>query len=86
MFRPIILGTVLESVQYLAKKLLVDEATRGHSIRACLEDVLICYKEDLDLDNGFEPWVIEIFRTTMGHSATKALMADESFVLPQHVD
>nr|RBQ96769.1 hypothetical protein FVER53263_20490 [Fusarium verticillioides] len=86
MFRPIILGTVLESVQYLAKKLLVDEATRGHLIRACLEDVLICYKEDLDLDNGFEPWVIEIFRTTMGHSATKALMADESFVLPQHVD
>ncbi|KAF5530371.1 GNA-3 g alpha subunit GNA-3 [Fusarium napiforme] len=84
-FRPIILGTVLESVQYLAKNLLVNEAIRGDSIRACLEDVLICHKEDLDLDNGFEPWVVQIFRTIMGHPETKALMADETSVLPEVV-
>ncbi|KAG5749070.1 hypothetical protein H9Q70_008263 [Fusarium xylarioides] len=86
LFRPIILGTVLESVQYLAKKLLVDEATREDPIGACLEDVLICHKEDLDLDNGFEPWVVQIFRTIMEHPAAKALMADETFVLPETVD
>ncbi|KAF5530989.1 GNA-3 g alpha subunit GNA-3 [Fusarium mexicanum] len=82
MFRPIILGTVLEGLQYLAKKLLADETTRGDTVRACLEDVLICDKEDLDLNNGFEPWVVEIFRTIMDYSATKALMTDETFVLP----
>lgn len=85
LFRPIILGTVLESVQYLARKLFVDEATRGDSIRACLEDVLICHKEDLDLENGFEPWVVQIFRTIMGHPATKVLLADETRVLPEAV-
>ncbi|KAF5572555.1 GNA-3 g alpha subunit GNA-3 [Fusarium pseudoanthophilum] len=72
-------------VKYLAKKLLVDEATREDSIRTCLEDVLICHKEDLDLDNGFEPWVVQIFRTIMEHPATKVLMADETFVLPDAV-
>ncbi|KAI1054496.1 hypothetical protein LB506_010704 [Fusarium annulatum] len=86
LFRPIILGTVLESVQFLAKKLLVDEATRGDAIQAFLEDVLICGKQDLDLDNGFEPWVVELFRTIMEHAATKALMTDETFVLPEDVD
>ncbi|KAF5618005.1 GNA-3 g alpha subunit GNA-3 [Fusarium sp. NRRL 25303] len=86
LFRPIILGTVLESVQFLAKKLLVSEATRRDATQAFLEDVLICGKQDLDLDNGFEPWVIELFRTIMEHAATKALRADESLVLPEDVD
>ncbi|RKL35819.1 hypothetical protein BFJ72_g8519 [Fusarium proliferatum] len=86
LFRPIILGTVLESVQFLAKKLLVDEATRGDAIQAFLEDALICGKQDLDLDNGFEPWVVELFRTIMEHAATKALMTDETLVLPEDVD
>lgn len=86
LFRPIILGTVLESVQFLAKKLLVSEATRGDAIQASLEDVLICGKQDLDLDNGFEPWVVQLFRTIMEHAATKAFMADETLVLPEDVD
>ncbi|RBA17471.1 hypothetical protein FPRO05_02195 [Fusarium proliferatum] len=86
LFRPIILGTVLESVQFLAKKLLVDEATRGDAIQAFLEDALICGKQDLDLDNGFEPWVVELFRTIMEHAATNALMTDETLVLPEDVD
>ncbi|CZR37507.1 GNA-3 g protein alpha subunit GNA-3 [Fusarium proliferatum ET1] len=84
-FRPIILGTVLESVQFLAKKLLVSEATREDAIRTFLADVLICGKEDLDLDNGFEPWVVQLFRTIMEHAATKALMMDETLVLPEDV-
>ncbi|EXL94961.1 hypothetical protein NOF04DRAFT_11123 [Fusarium oxysporum II5] len=57
-FRPIILGAVFESVQYLAKKLLVDEAIREDPLRASLEDVLLGDKEELDLDNGFEPWIV----------------------------
>jgi guanine nucleotide-binding protein G(i) subunit alpha len=85
-FRPIILGTVLESVQYLAKKLLVDEAIREDPIRASLEDMLIGDKEDLDLDCGFEPWVVEIIRTIMGHPATKVLMADDTLVFPENGD
>uniref|UniRef100_A0A0D2XXT8 GNA-3 g protein alpha subunit GNA-3 n=1 Tax=Fusarium oxysporum (strain Fo5176) TaxID=660025 RepID=A0A0D2XXT8_FUSOF len=85
-FRPIILGAVFESVQYLAKKLLVDEAIREDPLRASLEDVLLGDKEELDLDNGFEPWVVQIFRTIMDHPATKALLADETFVLPENVD
>ncbi|KAM0085852.1 hypothetical protein ACKRZS_001839 [Fusarium odoratissimum] len=85
-FRPIILGAVFESVQYLAKKLLVDEAIREDLLRASLEDVLLGNKEELDLDNGFEPWIVQIFRTIMEHPATKALMADETFVLPENVD
>ncbi|KAH7222431.1 G-protein alpha subunit-domain-containing protein [Fusarium oxysporum] len=85
-FRPIILGAVFESVQYLAKKLLVDEAIREDPLRASLEDVLLGDKEELDLDNGFEPWVVQIFRTIMEHPVTKALMADETFVLPENVD
>ncbi|SCV58648.1 GNA-3 g protein alpha subunit GNA-3 [Fusarium fujikuroi] len=86
LFRPIILGTVLESVQFLAKKLLVSEATRGDAIQTFLEDVLICGKQDLDLDNGFEPWVVQLLRTIMEHAATKALMTDETLVLPGDVD
>ncbi|KAF5966534.1 quinate transporter protein [Fusarium bulbicola] len=86
LFRPIILGTVLEGVQYLAMKLLADETTRGDTIRASLEDVLICDKEDLDLNNGVEPWVVEIFRTIMDHPATKALMTDETYVLPENAN
>ncbi|KAF5611414.1 GNA-3 g alpha subunit GNA-3 [Fusarium subglutinans] len=85
MFRPIILGIVLEGIQYLAKRLLADKTTRGGTIRACLEDVLICDKY-LDLNNGFEPWVVEIFHTIMSHSAAKALMTDETFVLPENAD
>ncbi|KAF5675861.1 GNA-3 g alpha subunit GNA-3 [Fusarium circinatum] len=86
LFRPIILGTVLESVQYLAKKLLADEATRGDPMRAGLEDVLICDKEDLDLHNGFEPWIVQILHTIMEHPATKALMADDTLVFPENAD
>ncbi|KAF4947769.1 hypothetical protein FGADI_10163 [Fusarium gaditjirri] len=86
MFRPIILGTVLESVQYLAKKLSSNEATRGDPIRAFLTDVLIGDKEDFDLDKGFEQWVAQIFRTIVDHPVTKALMADKAFVLPENVD
>ncbi|KAF5697330.1 GNA-3 g alpha subunit GNA-3 [Fusarium globosum] len=85
LFRPIILGTVLESVQFLAKKLLVSEATREDAIRTFLADVLICGKEDLDLGNGFEPWVVQLLRTIMEHAATKALMMDETLVLPEDV-
>ncbi|KAF5628127.1 GNA-3 g alpha subunit GNA-3 [Fusarium tjaetaba] len=85
MFRPLILGIALESVQYLTKKLLVHGAIREDPIRACLEDVMICHKEDLDLDNGFEHWVVQIFRTIMEHPATKALLADETRVLPEAV-
>lgn len=84
-FRPIILGAVFESVQCLAKKLLVDEAIREDPLRASLEDVLLGDKEELDLNNGFEPWVVQIFRTIMEHPATKALLADETFVLPENV-
>ncbi|KAF5723282.1 GNA-3 g alpha subunit GNA-3 [Fusarium mundagurra] len=70
----------------LAKKLLADKATRGDPIRACLEDVLICHTEDLDLSNGFEPWAVHIFRTVMEHPATKALMEDDTFVFPENAD
>ncbi|KAI1011380.1 hypothetical protein LB504_002135 [Fusarium proliferatum] len=83
-FRPIILGTVLESVQYLAKKLLANEATRGDTIRASLEDVLICDKENLDLRNGFEPWVVQRLRAIMEYPAAKTLLKDENFLFPEN--
>ncbi|EWY97184.1 hypothetical protein FOYG_05661 [Fusarium oxysporum NRRL 32931] len=69
----------------ISKKLLVDEAIREDPLRASLEDVLLGDKEELDLNNGFEPWVVQIFRTIMEHPATKALLADETFVLPENV-
>lgn len=86
LFRPIILGTVLKSVRYLAKMLLDDEDIREDPIRTTLECMLIPDKdkEDLNLDYGFESSLVERIRTIMKHPTTKELMFDERLTIPEN--
>ncbi|KAF5625049.1 GNA-3 g alpha subunit GNA-3 [Fusarium sp. NRRL 52700] len=83
LFRPLILGTVLESVQYLAKRLLDDQKIKD-PIKTILEGILIPDKEDLNFDYGFEPWLVEGIRTVISHPTTKELMADETLIFPEN--
>ncbi|KAH7247273.1 uncharacterized protein BKA55DRAFT_540604 [Fusarium redolens] len=82
-FRPIIFETLIRSVKYLAEALqhdrIIDEMdTAQHWLESMLSD------EELNPETGLDSEFATTVRSIMEHPATKALMEDNDFNLPDN--